>query len=421
MRPAEVAPIAEGVPMTDAEVQAEITRLSKLNDLAYERERGTAAKKLGMRAPILDKLVAAERRSANAEQGNGAALKLREMEPWPEQVDGAATLNEINALVGRYIATSPSALVAATLWILHAHMIDAARISPRLAIKSAEKQCGKSTMLSVISRLVPRPLIASNITTAAVFRALDALHPTALIDEADTFLDDKNELRGVLNSGHNRITSLVWRIEGDKFELRPFNTWGALAIAKIGKLPGTLEDRSVAITLRRRLPSEKVAQLRMDKLEVFDAPAQRAARWASDNLERLRGADPALPHGLPDRAADNWRILIAIADLAGGGWPERARAAALEICEAGSEDRDSKKTLLLRDIRDAFTSKNVDRLSTEELLGYLNSLDARPWPEFHRGQRMTDSQLAKMVKDFGASSRSVRLPNPEGLSSVVLR
>lgn len=42
--------------------------------------------------------------------------------------------------------------------------------------------------------------------------------PTMLIDEADTFLCDNDELRGVLNTGHTRATAYVIRTVGEDHE-----------------------------------------------------------------------------------------------------------------------------------------------------------------------------------------------------------
>jgi hypothetical protein len=73
----------------------------------------------------------------------------------------------------------------------------------------------------------------------------------------------------------------------------------------------------------RRRRDEIVERLRLDRLDEFIPLARRCARWALDNVARLRGADPPVPAELHDRAADNWRPLLAIADLAGGDWPEK--------------------------------------------------------------------------------------------------
>jgi hypothetical protein len=139
------------------------------------------------------------------------------------------------------------------LWIIHTYLLDSFSISPRLAIGSPEKGCGKTTLLDVISRLVWRPLSTSNATVAAIFRIVELSCPTLLIDEADTFLPENEELRGILNSGHRRGGSVI-RTIGDDHEPRMFSTFCPCAIALIGKLPGTLADRSVSVELKRRRP-----------------------------------------------------------------------------------------------------------------------------------------------------------------------
>jgi putative DNA primase/helicase len=53
-----------------------------------------------------------------------------------------------------------------------------------------------------------------------------------LIDEADTFLGDNDELRGILNGGHNRISAYVWRSVGEDHEPRKFNVWAPNRLLK---------------------------------------------------------------------------------------------------------------------------------------------------------------------------------------------
>ena len=131
------------------------------------------------------------------------------------------------------------------LWAVHTYLLDCFGISPRLAITSPEKGCGKTTALDVVSRLVLRPLPTANASAAAIFRVVELHRPTLLIDEADTFLPENEELRGILNSGHRQGGSVI-RTVGEEFEPRSFSTYSACAIALIGRLPATLADRSVA-------------------------------------------------------------------------------------------------------------------------------------------------------------------------------
>jgi hypothetical protein len=184
-------------------------------------------------------------------------------------VDGAALLTEMTAATQRYVVVEHGAAETVALWALHAHTLDAFSISPRLAITSPEKSCGKTTLLDVIGCLVPRPLITANATTAAIFRSIVPPRPTLLIDEADSFLEGKEELRGILNSGHRR-NGAVLRVVGKDHEPAAFSTWAATAIAMIGRLPATLEDRSLAVRMRRRRPDEVVTRLRADCCPELD-------------------------------------------------------------------------------------------------------------------------------------------------------
>src|SRR5947208_1489958 len=75
-----------------------------------------------------------------------------------------------------------------------------------------ERQCGKTTLLTVLSELVNRPVVSSNVSPPALFRAIEELRPTLLIDEADTFLKGNDEFRGILNAGYTRKTAFVLRV-----------------------------------------------------------------------------------------------------------------------------------------------------------------------------------------------------------------
>ena len=329
-------------------------------------------------------------------------MDLPTPEPWPDPVDGAALLSEMTAAVLKYVVMETGSAEAVALWTLHAHALDAFQISPRLAITLPEKRCGKTTALDVVQFLTPRPLSTSNTTAAAIFRTIEAARPTLLIDEADTFLTSSEEIRGVLNSGHRRSGAFVLRLVGDDHEPRRFSTWTPVAIALIGKLPDTLEDRSIPIRMRRRLPSETITQFRADRTDDLKDLGRKAARWAIDNLEALRAMDPEVPLTITNRDADNWRPLLAIADAAGGDWPAGARAIAETMTGKGEGEDQSLKTMLLEDIRSVFATKGVDKLPSADLVEALLGMKDRPWPELGRAAKpITQNKLAALLKDFG--------------------
>ena len=244
---------------------------------------------------------------------------------------------------------------------------------------------------------------------SATFRTIELAQPTLLVDEADTLLRENEELRAVLNSGH-RFGASVIRTAGDDFEPRCFSTWGACAIALIGKLPPTLESRSIEIALRRKMRSEVVLRWRSGRAEAA-VLARQARRWAIDNAESLKGADPDLPEQLFNRTADNWRPLIAIADRLGADWPGRARIAAQELSGFAESQSGSLGIELLADIREAFTRREVDRFASESLIAELIVDPEKAWAEFGRSRKpITQRQLARLLKPFGIEPKSIRMP-----------
>jgi putative DNA primase/helicase len=351
--------------------------------------------------------------------GAGSRIALEDPEPWPVRVDGAELLDDLVGAFERFLGLPDKAAEALALWTLHAHAHDASDVSPLLALTSPEKRCGKTTALHVLGALAPRPLPASNVTAAALFRAVEKFGPTLLVDEADTFLRDREDLRGILNSGHHRASAYVIRTSGDDHEPSVFSTWAPKAVAMIGKLPDTLADRSIIIPMRRRQSNEVIERLRIDKLTELEPLRRKAWRWARDHEEELHHSDPdvELPQAAPDapkqlhdRAADNWRPLFAIADAAGGEWPARARQAALALVGVSEDDDGSVRALLLHDLQTLFDKPITDRLSSQAIVLALERLEDRPWPEWGRSQKpLSKRGLAKLLRPFGVRPKTIKL------------
>ncbi len=384
----------------------EIVRLAALGPAQYDRERDAAAQRLEVRKTTLDKLVRAAR--GDSENRQGRALELHEPEPWDEPIDGDALLDGLRAGLERYIVLPPHAAAAIALWVVHTHVIETAHHTPRLLFKSPEMRCGKTTALNVLRRLVVRPLQAANVSTAAVYRTVEAAQPTLLVDEADTFLTKSDELRGVINSGHEKNGSVI-RVDGENNEPRVFATFAATAIACIGAMPGTIEDRSIIIHMKRRKPSEPVERLRGDRAPELDDLASMAARWVADSLIALKAADVDPPAALSDRAADGWRPLLCIADLAGGDWPDLARQAAVAL-SASSDDEESIRTMLLKDIRAIFNKRGDEKIQSATIVSDLHELEDRPWNEYGKARKpITKTKLANLLKPFGVAPGKIRI------------
>ena len=263
-------------------------------------------------------------------------------------------------------------------------------------------------MLKLVATLSSRSLPASNISPAALFRTIERYQPTLLLDEAETFLKDNEDLRGIINAGHTRATAQVIRTVGEKHEPRIFSTWCAKLVALIGRLPDTLMDRSIIIRMRRRTPSEQVERLRDDRLKKICLSHKRQlVRWATDHEETLKQADPEVPLELNDRAADNWRSLLAIADAIGGHWPTLARNAAKVISGEEPED-DTFGIQLLSHIR-AVLKKTEEECSSADLVKRLTKREDWPWATFGRtGKPLTQNALARLLKNFGVHSLDIK-------------
>lgn len=394
------------------DVESTLAALAALPSLEYEKLRKQEAERLGCRVGTLDGQVAHRRQVAEATQSQGKALALRSQEPWPKPVSGAEVLADLARVLTRHVCLERGCATAIALWILHTHLFSCAQISPRLAVVSPEKRCGKSTLLTVLGGIVPKALHVANITAAAVFRCVEAAQPTLLIDEADTFVDGKEDLRGILNSGHNKATAFVVRVVGDEQEPRVFSTWAPVAIAAIGKLPDTLMDRSVVISMRRKMPSEKIDRLRLDRMGHLHDLGRRCARWAADNSLKVMDQEPEVPDFISDRAADNWRTLLTIAEAVGEGWPDRARRAIRELNGEPEEGDDgSIRETLLRDIQIVFDGVTSGTITTEQLLNRLLSrtFADHPWSTFVRGRPMTPRGLASLLKPFGIRPKNLKI------------
>lgn len=386
----------------------EIARLADLDEMDYDRQRKAEAKRMGIRVTTLDGKVAQHRvPKTRTDNGAGMVFELDDPEPWPESVNGAELLDEIEHAFSRYVVLAPHAVEAQALWTLHAHTHDSAHISPILTVSSPVLGCGKTTDIYILAKLTPRPLEASNITTASLFRAIERWRPTFLIDEADSFLRDDDQLRGILNSGHNRAMAYVIRTVGEDHEPKRFTTWCPKAIALIGNLPATLASRSIHIEMRRLKAGETVEPCRPDRLAHLEPLARKAWRWGRDHLEDLRVAEPDMPPTLRGRSADNWRHLLAIADVAGGRWPQRARLAAESLENAN--DGEATGVVLLNDMAALFERRGAGRLSSEDVVEALSAMEDRPWPEYKGGRPLSKRQLANLLKGFGVEPRVIRM------------
>ncbi len=345
------------------------------------------------------------------------------VQPWEEPVDGKWLLDEIERTLKAHVVLPKWASETLALWCVHTYAFELRDVGTYIGIESPEKRCGKTTLLGILRKLVNRPVMAANISSPAFFRVIEETQPTLLIDEADTFLDGNDELRGILNAGYSRETAYVIRVDlpgrGNSREnrglrkgesrLASFSCWCPKAMAAIGRLPDTLADRCIVIRMQRKVAGEKCERPR--KLETGELN-RKCVRFVADNAEAIGGAEPELPASLHDRAGDIWEPLLVLADLAGGDWPERARQAAVGLMTAAQES--CPIGALLFDLLLVFNIKGTEKLFTREVLAGLSGLGNRPWHSMRRGAELTEAWLAQQLRPYGIKPQTIRVGEAVG-------
>lgn len=382
-----------------------IKDLAALSIFDYDRVRKDKAAILGVKVSSLDQLVTKVRSQKQVDQKE-QLLVDSDPEPWNEPINLSILLSEITSTIQRFIFCSIETAHAATLWIAMTWVIDIVRVAPLAVITAPEKRCGKSQLLAIFGKLVKKPISVSNITPAALFRTIDAKKPTLLIDEADTFMLNNDELRGVINSGHTRDSAYTIRLVGTEHTPTIFNVWGAKAIAGIGNLSDTIMDRAIRLELRRKLVHENVEKIRDAEADLFITLKSKLVRFAQDYFEHISKSKPIFPDELNDRAQDNWEPLFAIADLAGVEWGVFARSAAIKLSNIMQEESVSME--LLTDIQQIII-KYKDRITTEDLLSELCSDKEKRWSTYERGLPINARQLSKLLKLFKIYSNTIRI------------
>lgn len=322
----------------------------------------------------------------------------------------AALLAEAEAFIDRYLVLPGEAeRTAIVLWIAHTHALDGAHATPYLLFLSPEKRAGKTRALELLELLTARSWRVTGMTEAVLFRKIAQDRPTLLLDEIDAIFGSGTErtqpLRGILNAG-NRPGVSVARCVGEKGDqLRDFPVYCPKALAGIdsGNLPETIRDRSISIRMRRKTGSEPVERFRYRHAEErAEGITAGLAAWGSDATARLHEAEPDLPAELNDRAAEAWEPLLAIADEAGGDWPERARRAAVALSGPDGSDADSIGALLLGAIRDAFGERRA--MFTKDILAAVNAREDLPFGGWRNGDGLDARTLGKLLRQYDVSA-----------------
>jgi Protein of unknown function (DUF3631) len=329
-----------------------------------------------------------------------------ELVPWPDSVDTAELLAGIEAKFRRYVVVPDSIAVATALWVAFTYLVEIAVYAPKLLFQFPEREAGKSTALHVIRWMVQRPYLAVEATGAAVYRIVDRLKPTLILDEADTLFERSTVLAHILNSSCDNSGAKIPRV-GPRGEVVEFDVYGTQAISMKGlNMPGTTLSRCIICMIWPKLPSEVVDDFNKRDDEEFVTLRRKLLRWSVDNAVTLQAATPEGQFN--NRIRNNWQLSWAIADLAGGEWPKRARAAALEL--ETERDEPSEGLRLLAAIRDIFGTREA--MTSADICAALVVDPSGEWANFRDKGPISQTQLAVLLKDYRIRTEKV---SPAGI------
>ncbi len=236
--------------------------------------------------------------------------------------------------------------------------------------------------------------------------------PTLLLDESDTYLQPgssgyRDDLRAVIAAGY-RPGSHVVRCELPSMRERIFETFTAVAIAGLGRLPEPILQRSIVFPMHTRRSDEPISSFRYRiEHEKTELVREQLTAWGDDNFNRatdlLAGQPLVGLEGLADRQFEIWEPLAGIGDLAGGDWPDRARNAALEITNSGAQRDLTLGVQLLTDIRRIIDGHG--KIASSHLVKALNEVEESPWG----GWPLDTRGLARRLKPYGVRPAQVRV------------
>jgi hypothetical protein len=177
-------------------------------------------------------------------------------------------------------------------------------------------------------------------------------------------------------------------------------------------LPPTTASRAIVIKLFPKLLAEPVEDFKFADDDAFLTLRRKAVRWSMDNAAPLKDATPAMPAGFGNRLAQNWRLLFAIADLA-GTFGEQARAAAVKL--SLKTVKRSEGVRLLEAIRQMFAADCdeippgflmphfapiTEAITSAEIVERLNADREAEWCAFRGRGPISQRQIAVLLADF---------------------
>lgn len=300
----------------------------------------------------------------------------------PATRPGYEVLNEADAFLSRFAAfPSDASRHAVVLWSAHTHAVNAFPASGRLAVLSDQPASGKTRVLELAGLISHDATLETDPTGPALTALISQRQPTVLLDEVDQIWgraggESHRQLRSILNSGYRKGATVSRRAGGAYVQ---YEVYAAVAFAGLGILPDTLMSRSIVIRMAQRRPEQEIEHFSSRiHTAIGISIGEAVGSWARSVTLDLANAWPVVPDGVRDRQEEVWSPLLAIAEIAGGDWPERARAACSELVLGNeSEPVLSPGQRILNDLKAVWGRDG--NLPTATIVRRLFALPGTPW------------------------------------------
>ena len=324
-------------------------------------------------------------------------------------------LASVFAEIRRFVACKPWQAAIVSLYVAHTYVIRSlpARYTPYLYITAPTPESGKTVLLEVVDQMVVGKTHQQ--LTPPALREESGKGGVVLLDECDQWLQGRNELISLLNSGYEKeTTASLMQAEADgqavNYVTKTRDLFSSKVLAGIGEfLPPTTASRSLRINLLRAGADSSIQRFTAearDDLRTRMRPMLQA--WANGLSDLDKIARPLQPDFLSNRYFDCAEPLLMVADQVGGEWPALALNALAELYGKRGMGEEVLGIELLRDIRDVWEPSGA-RLSSEELTSKLILDTSLRWATFENSRPLTPNKLANMLRPFDIGSRPIRI------------
>jgi len=365
------------------------------------------------------------RRWAEAGGTRDKVLALYEAAPAFRPPSGAELIQRFEEIFKRYIVALKGVPLVGALYAFMTHCFEIFSWIPYLSFSSPLESCGKSHAADIVGWASARPEILVSISEAALFRLITQQKPTVVVDEAEVLSGDGETaiaLRAVLHAGCAPDDGII-RCAPKTHEVERFSPWCPKIFCAIGKLPRVLASRCIVVGMKRKSASERTkAFIRARvKAEVTKLGTEIAA-WVSAREAEIRAVYESFPdEHFGDRGLENFAPLEALLTVAAPQRLSEFRQARLNLTNTGNIDlaEDSTGVCLLSDIRAIFEKREVDRISSADLVEALAEIETSYWSEWSRGKPITKPKLARQLSKFGISPSDIRFPDDKVLKGYL--